>query len=183
MRTYTVDYLLYNFKAEDDFGDYYKGKQRNGWTNVYGYKTNRYWCTDGKLHKISEHIAKWEFFNGKIPEGMEIDHIVPIKDGGTNKLSNLRMCTHKENMNNPYTKLRISHLMKNNPKISKTVYQYTSNGELVATYTSTMEAARCNGFYQWAISACCNGGFFDKKRHKWVNIKQYKGYKWSYFPL
>ena len=182
MRIYMVDYSLYSFKAEDDFGDYYKGKYREGWTDVYGYRCHHYWCTDGKQHTLSEHIAKWEYFNGKIPTGLEIDHIKTVKNGGTNKLSNLRIGTHKSNMNNEETKENISCVMKNHKSLSKQVHQFTLDGELIGMYQSTQEAARQTGFYQWAISACCNGGFFSKKRNKWVNTTKYKGYIWKY-PL
>lgn len=47
----------------------------------------------------------YEAFNGKIPEGLEIDHI--DGDPRNNKLENLRAVTHKENMNNPVTKARM----------------------------------------------------------------------------
>lgn len=43
----------------------------------------------------------WEAFNGKIPEGYEIDHINTIRND--NRLENLRLFTHKENCNNPLT--------------------------------------------------------------------------------
>jgi len=37
----------------------------------------------------------WEAFNGKIPAGLEIDHI--DRDKHNNTLSNLRLVTHSEN--------------------------------------------------------------------------------------
>ena len=46
------------------------------------------------------HRLIWLTFNGEIPEGMEIDHIVPVKNGGTDSLLNLRLVTHQENCNN-----------------------------------------------------------------------------------
>jgi len=67
--------------------------------------------------------------------------------------------------------------------LSKQVYQYTLDGKLVAVYCSTMEAAKQTGFIQTGISKCCNGGLFDKKKNKWINMKQHKGYMWSYTPL
>lgn len=54
---------------------------------------------------------------------------------------------------------------------SKTVYQYTLDGELVKIWPSATECGR-NGFYQGHITDCCNG-----KR------KSHKGYRWSYEPL
>lgn len=49
---------------------------------------------DGKLHYA--HRIVWEMHNGDIPEGMEIDHI----DGNrlNNKIDNLRMVTHQQNV-------------------------------------------------------------------------------------
>ena len=54
---------------------------------------------------------------------------------------------------------------------SKTVYQYTLEGELVKIWPSAMECSR-NGYSQSAISNCCNG-----------KNKTYKCYQWSFIPL
>lgn len=54
---------------------------------------------------------------------------------------------------------------------SKTVYQYTLDGLLVAIWPSTMECGR-NGYNQRRVSDCCNG-----------KLKTHKGYRWSYEPL
>ena len=100
-REYIVDYNRYTFNAEDDWGDYDNGVYRKGFIDKNGYCYHMYKCNDGKRHSMSEHIAKWEYFNGRIPDGLEIDHIIPVRNGGTNKLSNLRLVTKKENANNP----------------------------------------------------------------------------------
>ena len=34
----------------------------------------------------------------------EVDHIIPVSNGGSDGADNLRWCTHKENMNNKYSK-------------------------------------------------------------------------------
>ena len=101
MRNYQVDYNIYSFKAEDDWGYYKDNVKKEPSFNSDGYSRQWFKCTDGKYHRMGEHVAKWEYFNGKMPEGYEIDHIIPISDDGTNKLSNLRLVTHQENMNNP----------------------------------------------------------------------------------
>lgn len=44
------------------------------------------------------HRAVWEMFNGKIPDGMEIDHI--DMDKTNNKIENLRLATRQENSRN-----------------------------------------------------------------------------------
>ena len=72
------------------------GKELFGSTNATGYRTINFnkKCT-------SAHRLVWMAFKGEIPDKMEIDHIIPIKNGGTDKLSNLKIASHKENCNNP----------------------------------------------------------------------------------
>lgn len=53
---------------------------------------------DGVPYSIREHRLFWECVNGEIPDGFEIDHINTIRND--NSISNLRLVTHKENMNN-----------------------------------------------------------------------------------
>ena len=52
-------------------------------------------------------------------------------------------------------------------------------GEVLASYPSAREAARQLGYSQANISMCCNSGYFDKTRGKWVNRLLYKDYVWK----
>lgn len=121
----------------------------------------------------------YEAFNGKLPEWkanakgderMEINHI--DENPLNNRLDNLELITMKENCNYG---TRIERMRKNqiNKQNSKTVYQYSLEGELIKVWPSTKECAR-NGFGQAAVSACC------LKKPK---CKTHKGYIWSYEPL
>ena len=64
--------------------------------------------------------ARWiaftypELVQNEYFEGAEIDHITPLRDGGTNYPSNLRWVTHKENMNNNLTRKYRSEINKGN---------------------------------------------------------------------
>ena len=60
-------------------------------------------CKNGIYTYKTVHRLVWETFVGKIPEGYEIDHIIPISDGGGDELSNLRIGTRKDNMRNEIT--------------------------------------------------------------------------------
>ena len=93
----------YTFVADDDWGYYIDGTYHKGYINKSGYNIFSPINENGEHYNEYIHRAKWEYFNGKIPEGYEIDHIIPVRNGGTNKLSNLRLVTHKENMNNKIT--------------------------------------------------------------------------------
>lgn len=68
-------------------------------------------------------------------------------------------------------KQKISESEINNPKKSKTVYQYTLDGALKQVWPSIAECGR-NGYNQRHVCECCNG-----------KLKTHKGHKWSYFPL
>lgn len=72
--------------------------------NCNGYKRAYFKVNMKGFHKFV-HILVYEAFNGKIPKGLEIEHINGKRDD--NYLTNLRAVTHKENMNNPITKERM----------------------------------------------------------------------------
>lgn len=89
-----------------------------------------------------------------------------------NNLSNIEWCTIP--YNNSYgTRLERLSESNTNGKKSKTVYQYTLDGELVNVWPSANECGR-NGFKTTCVSRCCLN-----KPH----CNTYKGYKWSYAPL
>lgn len=60
-------------------------------------------CKNGVYTHRYVHQLVWETFVGEIPEGLEIDHIIPVSDGGGDELSNLRIGTRKDNMHNENT--------------------------------------------------------------------------------
>lgn len=67
-------------------------------------------------------------------------------------------------------------------KLSKKVYQYTLEGELINVFNSIAEAARELGLKRTAIRDCCNGGRFMnyKGERKWYNCNQHGGYIWRF---
>ena len=63
-----------------------------------------------KIGVKKAHRVIYETLKGEIPDGYEIDHINTIKTD--NRLENLRIVTHKENMNNPITRKHNSEVQK-----------------------------------------------------------------------
>jgi len=53
----------------------------------------------GKVY--SAHRLAWIYVHGDVPEDMEIDHINGVKDD--NRIENLRLATHQQNMENQKT--------------------------------------------------------------------------------
>ena len=110
------------------------------------------------------HRLVWIAFNGQIPEGYEVNHINEIKSD--NRLSNLNLMTHKENMNygsrtERSTKKRI------NGKCSKSVLQFTLDNILVKEYPNAHQVERETGFAQPNICACCKGRLKTAYNYIW----------------
>jgi hypothetical protein len=89
------DCLIFDHETGIVTRTYTKGRIRNdvGHVNGNGYKIIR---VDKKMYQL--HRLIWEDAHGPIAEGLCIDHI----DGDklNNRLSNLRLVTHKQNMEN-----------------------------------------------------------------------------------
>ena len=91
-----------------------------------------------------------------------------------NNVDNIEWCTHKYNINyGTCIQRRVNKTRGvNNIKNSKTVYQYSLDGELVKEWQSAAEIERQLGFASSSINVCCLG----KK-------KTSHGYIWSYTLL
>lgn len=77
-------------------GEFYSETKHLKKGNINGYE---YVTIDGKTKLV--HRLMWEIFNGKIEDGMEIDHI--DTDRLNNDINNLRVVTPSENRRNPIT--------------------------------------------------------------------------------
>jgi len=83
---------------------YWKPRLGGRWDSRWAGKPAGRVKSDGRMDisynwvRYKYHRLVWNFWYGEIPEKMEIDHI----DGNpqNNKIENLRLCTHQENMLN-----------------------------------------------------------------------------------
>lgn len=87
--------LIYRYSKKQDKLIICKQTKKDSGYNKITVKVN------GVPKQVDVHRIVYETFNGEIPNGMEIDHIDTNKKN--NELSNLKLCTHTENMNNPKT--------------------------------------------------------------------------------
>lgn len=97
-----------------------------------------------------------------------IDHIDTNKHN--NNVSNLRWCTHRENMNNPLTRKRASDshiglMTGSKNKKSRPVVQMDLNGTIIAKYDCMTDAKRATG--AWHISDCCRGVASESAGYIW----------------
>ena len=121
---------------------------------------------DGHRKPYALHRVVYEAVTGQpIPVGMQVNHIDENK--ANNAFYNLNLMTPKENVNWGTAIERMANAQRNHPLKSKKVGAF-KDGQLVMTFSSTMEAQR-NGYHSGAVSACCRGKF-----------KTHKGYTWKY---
>lgn len=146
---------LENYYAFSNYGRIYDYKKQKYVCGTLNKKTGYYERLLIKNRKIVKgggiHKFIYEAFKGKIPKGMEINHI--DCDKSNNAIWNLSLVSHSQNR-------------KWN---TKKVLQYTLNGKLVAEYDSALIAEQKTGFHRHCISRNCRG-----KR------KTYCGYVWKY---
>jgi hypothetical protein len=160
-------------------------------------KQNRYLyvslCKNGKRQKCSVHRLVAQAFIPNPENKRCVDHIDGSRDN--NCEYNLRWCSHKENMNFPIAKERLSishkgiipteetkrkryqtwvkngkplHRPLNNKK-SKAVEQVDMEGSVVSVFPSMKEVERKLGYSASRICDCCKG-----------KQKTSYGYRWRY---
>ena len=138
-------------------------KDKNGYLLVNLWK-------DGKTKTHKVHRLVWEAFRGAIPEGLVINHLDEVKTN--NCLSNLEVCTQRENINWGSHNERAAKNKTNHPSLSKQVHQIDKKtGEVINTYPSAREAERQTGIYHSTIAKCCLNR---------PNFKSAGGYLWQY---
>lgn len=184
MNTQEVSYLGEVWKDIKDYEDEYEvsnlGRVRNKKTknilkpflNTKGYLRVCLY-KNGKAKKCYVHRLVYEAFIGEIPNGLQVNHKDENKQN--NVLSNIdTLMTPSQNINYGTCIERIA------KTLSKSVIQKTLEGDVIKVWESATEVERQLGYSQGNISNCCNGGYFDNSRGKWINITQSYGYIWQY---
>lgn len=137
-------------------------------TNAKSYYTFFYKGTTYFIHKV---VARcFPEICGRWFKGCQVDHL--DTDRHNNKATNLRVCTVKENANNPLTlqHKREAVFSTQNPN-HRPVNKYTTDGEYLCTYPTISDAERDLGAkaQKSHISKACQG-----------KLKTCLGYRWSY---
>lgn len=160
MDTNNINFEKYEFQKDGKVWSKHKQGYLKGKTDRDGYTLLELSSKDGKFHTYRLHRILAELYckkpSGYTSNELEVDHIVPISEGGTNEVTNLKWVTSKENSNNPHTLKNKSKSMRNKKSMSKVVEQI-KDGVVVAQYPSTREIERLFGFDHKSISKCCRG--------------------------
>lgn len=112
-------------------------------------------CKEGDQRSFLVHRLVFEAFNGNIPEGLEINHIDENKKN--NSICNLEVVTHTENVRHGTGIERSAKTMKEKKYFCKAVGQYTTSGQLLATFYSLAEANEATKVNKGNICSCCKG--------------------------
>lgn len=121
---------------------------------------------NGVMKRYTIHRLEYEAFYGKIPDGMQVNHI--NEDKTDNSLENLNLMTPKENTNWG-TGIKRRAEKQINGKKSKCIIQYDLSNNYIKEFPSTKEIERQLGFAHNNISKCCLN-----------KIKTVYGYIWRY---
>jgi len=92
--------IIWPFRINNDFIEQYS-QRRNQWETPIGTKDNlgylgASWKAPEGRKFLRLHSIVWRTFYGPVPDGLEIDHI--DMDKTNNRITNLRLLTHHENI-------------------------------------------------------------------------------------
>lgn len=147
--------------------------------NNYGYEKVTL-CKNGKRKNYSVHFLVAVAFVDNPHNYPQIDHIIPVTNGGTNAASNLRWVTVKMNANNimsiqnkTIAQQSASVKKKNSMKGKNTrmLLQYDKNGNLIKTYPNIGNTCIEKGFNLKTITTAIYRGE-TAYGYYWKSIKK-----------
>lgn len=131
---------------------------------IHGYCRVRLYDKDGNSKHYAVHRLVLETFRGK--SELQINHINEIKTD--NRVTNLEYCTAKENCNHGTRSEKISEAPLG--KSAKKVVQLDKNNNVIAVYSSRVEAQEKTGILASSIGRVCNGNRKTTGGYYWRDV-------------
>lgn len=171
-----IDYSKYTITEDGKIFSKHYNRNLEGYIESKGeYVIAFLKCIDGKQRVFKWHRVIWCYFNGEIPQGMQINHIDENKTN--NALSNLNLLTPQQNANHGTRNERIAKALS----VAKTkhhIRQYNlETDETIKIWFNLTEIEKQLGYSKTLINRCCHGGYIC--RDKWCNITQAYGFGWQ----
>lgn len=157
---------VYSIGSKREVGNHIdKGGYRT--CNIKDCYGNQYWRTYQVIYAEANKLPKHLWPIDENGRRYEPDHIIPVREGGTDAASNLRLLSHKDNNNNEST-------LKRRVEVSnkKSILQYDFDGKFIREWDSMQDAAKELGLLSGRICDCCKG-----------NRNKHGGFQWRYKPL
>lgn len=164
-----------------------KGRMLKLQKNKDGYNTVIL-SKNSKIKKfIVARIVAHMFCDGYF-DGAEVDHVIPIKNNGTDKYTNLRWVTHKENIQNEITKKNKSNSRKgkkhplynkkgkenpNYEKYRRKIVQLDEDFKLIKKWNGAIEIVREREINYGNLIQCCRGKRRTCKEYIWMYEENY----------
>jgi hypothetical protein len=152
-------------------------------------KKNGYLCislSDGKgnPHQTLIHRFIWEYFNGKIPDSLTVDHI--DEDKTNNRINNLQLLTREENskksnrvLSDEQIRKLVSLLETHNGRTLSKMFgvspQLVANIRNGSCWNDITGITQGCGITYKGISSQHKGVSWDKHRSKWITAKRCGG--------
>lgn len=157
-----------NYEIGEDGSIFSKHYHRlcKGTVFTNGYLQVKMMCKDGIRRLFLLHRVIWFYFNGEIPDGMQINHIDENKLN--NSKVNLNLLSPKGNSNWGTRNDRITEARKNDQRFSSKITRIDPISGEIKEYPSIREAGR-DGFNRGCIKRCIDG-----------IQEQSMGFKWKY---
>lgn len=162
-----IDFEKYEISENGTIWSKYTGKYFNGTVQSNGYLQVKLRCKDGTGRQFGMHRVIWYYFNGEIPEEMQVNHIDENKLN--NCLFNLNLMSPLENSNWGTRGQRISDTRRNDPAQSYKILRINPSTGETKIYPSIREAGR-EGFNRGCIRRCIDGIQETSMGYKWSLI-------------
>lgn len=125
-------------------------------------------CRNGKEKGFRIHRLVYSAFHGEIPAGFEVNHI--NEDKADNRLENLNLMSHKENINWGTGVRRSAKSRKGKTYNGKRVAQVDREYTLIKIHDSLKNASVETGAFVSNISTCCKRKDKTAKGFHWVIV-------------
>lgn len=166
-----------------------------------GYRRVTLYDKNGKSKQFCIHRLVAHMFISNIENKLFVDHIIPVSNGGTDCVENLRWVTVKENNNNELTRKNLSKKLsgENNPMYGKTnsknpnygngikIVQYDKNMNYIQSWDNANQASKSLNICVSNIKKCCKFWNMNCDKTKWFERytenppKTAGGFIWKYY--
>lgn len=161
-----IDFSNYEIGEDGSIFSKYYNRLFKGTVQSNGYLQVKMMCKDGKRRHFGIHRVIWFYFNGDIPEEMQVNHIDENKLN--NSIFNLNLFTPSDNSNWGTRNERLREARTNDPRFSCKIIRINPISGEIKEYPSMRQAER-DGFNRGCIKRCIDGIQEQSMGYRWMS--------------